>query len=159
MSSKIEATVSPYAGLKASCRHIAARTAISDRTHFVVGSAIVGKSNQLQIIEYDDMQATIQCIQTFSHPDEIWWLACNPADPNLVVSISQQSSTRTATATDTAGNSGYQEVTEWTKSRQNGQVPVNVFPVKGEREVAAVDGEDLIEQLAMLEGSKLTQRF
>jgi WD40 repeat protein len=99
MTNKIEATVSPYAGLKVSCRHIAARTAMTERTHFVVGSAIVGKSNQLQVIEYDEMQATIQCLQTISHPDEIWWLACHPTDPDLLVSISQQSSTRTASAT------------------------------------------------------------
>jgi WD40 repeat protein len=91
-----EPTVSQYAGLKASCRHIAAREGIGvEKIQFVVGTAIVGKTNQLQIIEYREAQATIQCTQTLSHPDELWWLACHPHDPDLLYAISQKSAVRT----------------------------------------------------------------
>jgi WD40 repeat protein len=92
-----EATVTHYAGLKASCRHITCQDAIADKIRFVVGTSIIGKSNQIQIIEYDEMQATIQCVQTLSHADEVWWLCCHPTDSDLLFTISQKSNARVTT--------------------------------------------------------------
>jgi WD40 repeat protein len=92
-----EATVTHYAGLKASCRHITAQDAVADKIRFVVGTVIVGKANQLQIIEYDEMQATIQCVQTLAHADELWWICCHPNDSDLLFTISQKSTARLTT--------------------------------------------------------------
>ena len=87
-NSKNEAKVTPYAGLKASCRHITSRDSISDKIQFAVGTAIVGKSNQIQIIEYDDIQESIRCLQTLEHNDEVWWIECHPTELNLLFTIS-----------------------------------------------------------------------
>lgn len=92
-NSKHEAKVTPYAGLKASCRHIASRDSVAGKIHFAVGTAIVGKSNQIEIIEYDDIQETIGCIQTIDHNDEVWWIECHPTDMSLLYTISANSST------------------------------------------------------------------
>jgi WD40 repeat protein len=92
---KHEATVTPYAGLKASCRHIALQGAVLDKLRFVIGTAIVGKTNQIQVIEYDAQHTTIQCVQTLSHADEIWWIATHPSDADLMITVSQKSTTRT----------------------------------------------------------------
>jgi len=89
--SKKEATVSPYAGLKANCRHITSQDAVSDKIRFVTGTSVVGKSNQIQILEYDDIHGNIHCVQSLDHPNEIWWLSCHPTDPNLIFSVSSNS--------------------------------------------------------------------
>ncbi|OHT14838.1 WD-repeat protein [Tritrichomonas foetus] len=92
--SKSEAKVTPYAGLKACCRHITSRESSSDKIQFVVGTSVIGKPNQIQIIEYDDIQETIQCIQALDHPDEIWWVACHPTEIDLMMTISAKDSAR-----------------------------------------------------------------
>jgi hypothetical protein len=94
-----EPTVSQYAGLKASCRHITAQDSVTERIRFLVGSAVIGKTNQIQIIEYDEMQATIQCIQMLAHADELWWIACHPHDSDLIFTVSQKSTVRATTTT------------------------------------------------------------
>lgn len=94
---KLEATVTPYAGLKASCRHITLQSAVVDKLRFIIGTSIVGKPNQVQVIEYDAQHATIQCVQQLSHADEIWWIAAHASDPELMVTVSQKSTTRTTT--------------------------------------------------------------
>lgn len=97
MSGKCEATVSPYAGLKSTCRHITSQDSGPDKIHFVVGTSVVGKTNQIQVIEYDDMHANIQCIQTLEHPDEIWWITCHPRESDLMATISQNAASRSTT--------------------------------------------------------------
>ena len=92
MTQKYEATVSPYAGLKSTCRHITSQDVGSDKIRFVVGTSIVpvsGKSNQLQIIKYDNIHASIQCVQTLEHPGEVWWIQCHPKEADLLFTISQ----------------------------------------------------------------------
>lgn len=92
MSQKYESTVSPYAGLKSTCRHITSQDIGSDKIRFVVGTSIVpigGKSNQLQIIEYDNIHASIQCMQTLEHTNEIWWIQCHPKEADLLFTVSQ----------------------------------------------------------------------
>lgn len=96
MTQKTQAIVTPYAGLKASCRHIAAQyvTPVPDRIRFAVGSTIVGKTNQIQVVEYDDAQNTIQCVQTLDHADEIWWLNYHTSKPDILFTISSKSTVR-----------------------------------------------------------------
>jgi WD40 repeat protein len=94
MATKYLASVTPYAGLKASCRHITSQDAVVDKIRFVIGSAVVGKTNQIQIISYDDMQGTIQCVQTLEHLNEIRWITCHPTDAKLIFTISSDLSTR-----------------------------------------------------------------
>lgn len=98
-SQKLVASVTPYAGLKSSCRHIASQDACSDTIRFVVGSSVVGKMNQLQIIQYDEMQSTIQCLQTLEHPNEVHWITCHPTDEKLLITVSSNPQARnTATS-------------------------------------------------------------
>lgn len=92
LTQKSDAIVTPYAGLKACCRHITSRESASDKIQFAVGTAIVGKPNQIQIIEYDDIQVNIQCLQALDHPDEIWWIACHPTEIDLMFTISAHNS-------------------------------------------------------------------
>ena len=99
MASKCDAKVTPYAGLKANCRHLAARKTDGEKNHFCVGTAIVGKSNQIQILEYDDMQESVQCLQVIDHKDEVWWIECNPNDSDILVTISANSATSQRVAT------------------------------------------------------------
>jgi len=87
--SKCEATVSPFAGLKATSRHVAARDSGTDKIHFVVGTSIVGRANQIQVIEYDDIHASVQCVQTLDHPDEIWWISCHPRESDSMLTVSK----------------------------------------------------------------------
>lgn len=98
-NTKNDAKVTPYAGLKASCRHITSRDSSSDKIQFAVGTAIVGKSNQIQIIEYDDIQESIRCIQTLDHDDEVWWIECHPTELNLLFTISANSKSNSKATT------------------------------------------------------------
>ena len=93
--SKPEAQVQSYASLRVSCRHIASLDAETDKCRFVVGTAVVGKTNQLQIIEYDDVQNNVSCVQTLSHPDEVWWISCNPDDASQLITVSNHIADRT----------------------------------------------------------------
>ena len=94
MTNKLPASVTPYAGLKSSCRHIASQDAVADKIRFVIGSAVVGKTNQIQIIEYDDMNSSIQCLQTLEHQNEIRWITCHPTDPQYLFTISSEQTSR-----------------------------------------------------------------
>lgn len=89
---KCEAKVTPYAGLKACCRYIASRESSPDKIQFAVGTSIIGKPNQIQIIEYDDIHESIQCIQALDHEDEVWWISCHPTDVDLMFTISSHAS-------------------------------------------------------------------
>lgn len=94
---KGEATVTPYGGLKASSRFITSRDSGSDKIHFVVGSATIGKTNEIQIIEYDDLRGGVQCIQTLDHPDEIWSISCCPNDPDRILTAACATGSRSLT--------------------------------------------------------------
>ncbi|EAX98781.1 WD-repeat protein, putative [Trichomonas vaginalis G3] len=96
---KFKASVTPYAGLKSSCRHIASQEACTDTIRFVVGSSVVGKTNQLQIIQYDDMQSTIQCMQTLEHANEVRWITCNPTNEKILFTVSSNPQNRQTLAT------------------------------------------------------------
>lgn len=90
MTNKYESVVTSYAGLKSSSRHISSIPSVSDKTLFAVGSSVVDKNNQIQILEYNEIKATIQCTMTLDHPNEIWWTAFHPTDEEKMVTISRQ---------------------------------------------------------------------
>ena len=93
-ASKFEAKVTPYAGLKACCRHISMHGTLSENNQFAVGTSVVNNSNQIQIIEYDNLQESIQCLQCLKHPEEVWWITCHPSEFDLMFTVSARQSAK-----------------------------------------------------------------
>lgn len=85
---KEQAISLPYVGLKSSSRIIAAQDSVQDKTRFLIGSAVIGKQNQIQIIEYDEMCNSVSCVQCLDHDDELWWISCHQTDEDLVLTTS-----------------------------------------------------------------------
>ena len=90
MTNKYESIVTSYAGLKSNSRHIASIPSVSDKTLFAVGSSVVDTSNQIQILEYNEIKTSIQCVSTLDHRDEIWWIEPHPTDQDKMITISRQ---------------------------------------------------------------------
>ncbi|KAH0789355.1 Protein TSSC1 [Histomonas meleagridis] len=129
---KYEAVVSSYAGMKSCCRHISAIPSISDKTMFAVGSAIVGKSNQIQILEYNEIKASIQCTQTLDYPDEIWWIECHPTESNIFSIISSKPREKNANickipSSSPGGSSTHQETEILTTFTLTDPTPQRIF--------------------------------
>nr|XP_027208818.1 EARP-interacting protein homolog [Penaeus vannamei] len=68
-------------------RALAAHTAETEKINFLVGTQSLRRTNQVQLIEFDD-DTSLVTKQTFEHPaGEVWRICAAPQSVNLIATV------------------------------------------------------------------------
>lgn len=88
--------------LRQETRALAAVLGEQERHLFMVGSLLLREENevlravgrcharrqpgglQIHVVEYEETSGSVNCVQILNHPNEVWGIACCPANPRIL---------------------------------------------------------------------------
>ena len=70
-------------------RQLIPQSASKDRHRWVLGTAVLGE-NEINVLEYDEDEGTLECYSTYHHPHgQIWAMETSPRDSSLIITSHQ----------------------------------------------------------------------
>jgi len=80
------ASTSAVYGLTTKARCISAVIGDPEKERFLVGTLSLKEENEVHLVEVQEEENDIKCLQIYNHPSEIWWIEPSPSDPLLFFS-------------------------------------------------------------------------
>ena len=73
-------------------RQLVPQTASKDKHRWVLGTAALGEGNEINLLEFDEDEGTLECCSTYHHSDgQVWAMETSPRDSSLLITSHQNS--------------------------------------------------------------------